>query len=163
MEKFFDFNLVNLLSLLGIIWLLFRRQKQQTVQTLISAVTGKISKKILEAVKYFNDRFSEILKTLPDELPVPSNVEEVVNKKNITEEEMVKGHEEQFFTEEEAFGLAAKYVQEKKNGYLIWYKNSRDVICLLCIWHDGDGPNIDVNEFVSSYGWSESLVSVFRT
>ena len=80
----------------------------------------KIKKEILEKIKEKDDyyEFKPFLDNLPEELPVPS-YKKVINERTMTEKEMTEGHIP--FSKEEAFGLAAKLIQEGKDGF-VWFE-----------------------------------------
>lgn len=118
----------------------------------------KISKSNLKTNYYWE--FKPFYDFLPNELPVPENVIEITNTKTTTEKEMTDGRE--FFTVKEAFGLAAKYVQEKKDGYLIWFKDASGALCSVRVWRHDDGPFVSVREFDPGNEWPAGRVSVFR-
>ncbi len=122
----------------------------------------KMSKKILEELKGNYQDYTEksFLKELPENLPVPENVKEVKNDndKTMTEAEMTKG--QNFFTKEEAFGLASKFVEEKKSGWnIIWFEDNRE---LYKVGVYDDGQFVHVNEFDADYEWGADDVSYFR-
>ena len=116
---------------------------------------GKIAKKILKTNYYWE--FKEFFDNLPEMLSVPEKFIEKTNDKVMTEKEITDGHE--FFSKEEAFGLAAKMVQDEKEG-LVWFKDGGE-LCRVNVWRFADGPNVNVHEFApeSSSGMPATVLS----
>lgn len=85
--------------------------------------SAKAEKKTLKEFDY--NELSPFYDKLPEELPIPSSVVEVINDKAKTEEEMLEGHE--VFTTEEAFGLACKFLKEKNQEGIIWFKGGATI------------------------------------
>jgi hypothetical protein len=155
-------NLILVISIiLNVVFIvLFFNRKKKNIQSLssstISSIAGNLAKTILKTNYYYE--FRKFFDGLPDMLPVPETFFEKTNDRTMTEEEMTKGHE--FFSKEEAFGLACKFVQEKKER-IIWFIDN-GVLCYAFVWHSSNGPNVYVHEYISSDRWSEGNCSVFR-
>ena len=120
----------------------------------------KIKKEILEKIREKDDwyEFKPFLDSLPEELPVPDDkdVKEVINERPMTEKEMTDGHTP--FSKEEAFGLAAKLIQEGKDGF-VWFEYESK---LYRVRVRGGGQSIFIFKIFPTDRRQEGNVSFFR-
>lgn len=120
----------------------------------------KIKKEVLEKIREKDDyyEFKPFLDSLPKDLPVPSpkEVKEVINERAMTEEEMTKGHTP--FAKEEAFGLAAKLVEEGKDGF-VWFEYEGN---LYRVRVRGHGQSVFVFKIFPTDERRDGNVSFFR-
>ncbi len=123
------------------------------------AQEGMSSKEVLKKMKE-NGKYHEsrpFFDSLPEELPVPTDIKEVKNDKTMTEKEMTMG--QKFFTKNEAFGLACKNAKEGKDG-VIWFTDDAGALCEVYVF-DG-GSSVRVVESFPYDGWNTGSVSFFR-
>jgi hypothetical protein len=115
---------------------------------------GFLRKQILKRGGYYEVK--PFFDGLSGELPVPENPVETKNYRQMTEKEMTEGYE--FFSKEEAFGLACKHKKEGKNG-LIWFlENDKPYY----VYVSGSGELVKVDEFDAGNSWHKGPVSFFR-
>jgi hypothetical protein len=145
---------IQLAILIGVIYVIILLRKRQNLQP--STIVGKIAKKFLKTNYYWE--FKEFFNNLPEMLPIPEFVEKT-NNRIMTEKEMTDGHE--FLNKEEAFGLAAKMIQDKKEG-LVWFKEEGG-LCRVDVWHRADGPDVFVHKFRPGDKWGAGSSSFFRS
>ena len=121
----------------------------------------KIDKKTWEA-EHASLEFKNFYKNLPEILIVPKNFIGKTNGKAMNEYEMTNGRK--FFNEEEAFGLAAKFERDKKDG-LICFNDKIGQLYYVSILGDAMSGHIYLNVRSSrfSHRWSENVVSFFRS
>lgn len=158
METVLIFSLgFNLLLGVLITMLLIKNKKTKSNPAPAPAHGKTISKKFLEANYYWE--FKTFFDSLPENLPIPKNPVKKVNNRVMTEKEMTEGHT--FFSKEEAFGLASKMVQDKKEG-IVWLEDEDGGLCEVGVWFRGDYPSVSVYEFSPSRGWNDGACSFFR-
>lgn len=121
----------------------------------------KINKIKLKEGYYWE--YKEFYYALPTKLSIPEKYIEKVNTVTTTEENMVKGKE--YFTQEEAFGLACKLMKENdttKKYNLIWFKDKEGELCEVDVWLYSGGWNVGVDKFNPQYVWDAGNRSFFR-
>ncbi|MES2023054.1 MAG: hypothetical protein V4439_00015 [Patescibacteria group bacterium] len=120
-----------------------------------------ISKEILENINkmgnFYVSKYNSFLVNLPDKLYVPS-FREVLYKAGMTEAETIKGYESKFYTEDEARGLVAWLLENKKNG-TVWYNNNEGRRCRAFVYDYGQF--VRVHEFNGGHKWNADSSSFF--
>ncbi len=120
-----------------------------------------ISKEIFEKLKkksgYGDSTGKNFLGYLPKNLLVPSFKKEV-NKQQMTEAEMIEGHEDKLFKKEEAFGLAAQLSEKGENG-IIFFEEGVERFRIRV--SDG-GQRVNVDDFLAGLRWGAGDTSFFR-
>jgi hypothetical protein len=121
---------------------------------------NKIKKEILEKIREQDDwyEFKPFLDSLPEELPMPDNkdIKKVTNERAMTEKEMTDGRTP--FSKEEAFGLAAKLIQEGKDGF-VWFEYESN---LYRVRVRGGGKSVFIFKIFPTDTRQEGNVSFFR-
>lgn len=148
-------QIVNTIGIIIVIILVIKKKSNLLLPT--TSVMGTISKRILKT-NYYGEFKKFFFEDLPEMLPIPENHVEKINNRVMTEKEMTDDH--QFFSKEEAFGLATKIVQDRKEG-IVWFEDE-GVLCRVHVWHGADGPDVYVDKFAPKFKWNAGARSFFR-
>jgi len=128
---------------------------------MVNSHLRNMKKTILKTGYYYE--FKDIYDSLPDELPVPTDYVEIINKETRTEKQMIEGQE--FLSKEEAFGLVCKIITdnniEEYTPQIIFF-NYEGGICKVRVYLVSDGWRVYTHGFGTSHRWYAGDRSFFR-